>query len=76
VRAYLRAKDRFVAALKANRSPEPGLGIRQMAGHPSIYEFHFTDAGRATFEYGSASRGADAHVIWRRIGGHEIYNNP
>lgn len=27
--AFRRAKNRFVAALKANRPPEPGFGIRQ-----------------------------------------------
>lgn len=75
-RAFLWAKDRFVAALKANRPPEPGLGIRQLVGHPGIFEFHFSDAGRATFEYGSAARGPEAYVIWRRIGGHDIYDNP
>lgn len=75
-RAFVRAKNRFVAALKANRAPDPGLGIQQLTGHPGKYEFHFSDTGRATFEYGSTARGREAHVRWRRIGGHVIYTNP
>jgi hypothetical protein len=75
-RAFLRAKNRFVAALKAGRPFEAGLGIAEMTGHPGIFEFHFSDGGRATFHYGNDGRGPAAHVIWRRIGGHEIYREP
>lgn len=74
--SFRRAKDRFVAALRADRPPEAGLGIEEMAGRPGIFEFHYSAGGRATFAYGTTARGADAHVIWRRIGGHEIYREP
>ena len=74
--AFLRARNRFLAALKANRPFEAGLGITEMSGHPGVFEFHFSSSGRATFHYGSEARGADAFVIWRRIGGHEIYREP
>jgi hypothetical protein len=29
--------------------------------------------GRATFQFGRAVVGDELHVIWRRIGGHEIF---
>jgi hypothetical protein len=74
--AFRRSKNRFVAALKMGRPFEAGLGIREMGGHPGVFEFHFSASGRATFNYGSEARGADAYVIWRRIGGHEIYQEP
>jgi len=74
--AFRRARDRFVAALKADRPFEAGLGIREMTDHPGIYEYRFSAGGRATFNYGSEARGANAYVIWRRIGGHEIYREP
>jgi hypothetical protein len=32
--------------------------------------------GRATFEYGEPIRPGERHVIWRRIGGHEILDDP
>lgn len=74
--AFLRAKDRFVAALKAGRPLDPGLGVHQLTTHPGIYEFRFSRRGRATFHYLTDARAADAHIFWRRIGGHEIYHNP
>jgi hypothetical protein len=36
----------------------------------------WADNGRATFEYGPEVRPGHAHIIWRRIGGHEILDNP
>jgi hypothetical protein len=74
--AFRRAKSRYVAALKAGRPFEAGLGITEMGGHPGVFEFHFSNSGRATFHYGSEARGVDAYVIWHRIGGHEIYREP
>lgn len=74
--AFRRAKDRFVAVLRMDRPPEAGLGIAEMAGHPGVYEFRYSASGRARFSYGTTARGSDAHVIWRRIGGHEIYREP
>jgi len=29
--------------------------------------------GRATWQYGQELRAGEAHVIWRRIGSHEIF---
>jgi hypothetical protein len=47
-----------------------------MSGHPGVYEFRFSAGGRATFHYGKPVIPGEAHVIWRRIGGHEIYQEP
>jgi mRNA-degrading endonuclease RelE of RelBE toxin-antitoxin system len=74
--AFQAAIKRFVAALREGRAFDPGLGIRQMTGHPGIYEFHFSKRGRATFHYKTEERGKEADVMWRRIGGHEIYKQP
>jgi len=30
------------------------------------------DDGRATFEYGSVVREGETHIVWRRIGTHDI----
>jgi hypothetical protein len=32
--------------------------------------------GRATFEYGQEVRPGEAHIIWRRIGTHDIFRRP
>jgi hypothetical protein len=47
-----------------------------MADHPGIYEFHFSAGGRATFHFGDPIVEGEAHIVWRRIGGHEIYREP
>jgi hypothetical protein len=63
VRAFLRAKDRLVAALKAGRMLDVELGVHQMTDHPGIFEFWFSARGRATFHYGTDGRGPSAHVV-------------
>ena len=45
-------QDRFLAALKADRPFEAGLGIGEMTDHPGIFEFRFSASGRATFTMG------------------------
>jgi hypothetical protein len=75
-KAFRRAKDRFVAALQAKRVHEAGLGIREMTDHPGIFEFRFTARGRATFHYGDPVIESEVHIVWRHIGGHEIYREP
>jgi hypothetical protein len=75
-KAFREAVARFVAALRSGSSPDPSLGISQLVNHPGIYEFHFSKRGRATFHYETEERGKDAEIMWRRIGGHEIYKNP
>jgi hypothetical protein len=32
--------------------------------------------GRATFEYGQEIRPGEPHIIWRRIGTHDIFRQP
>lgn len=32
--------------------------------------------GRATFEYGEPMLPGQPHIIWRRIGTHEVFRNP
>ena len=31
---------------------------------------------RATFEYGAEVREGEAHIVWRRIGTHDIVKHP
>ena len=58
------------------------LGITEMGGHPGVYEFHYSAAGRATFHYGDPVIPGEVHVVWRRRGtrrggsSHEIYQEP
>lgn len=74
--AFIRARTRLVADLKAGRPPRAGLRIRELATLAGVYELTWAPDGRATFEYGPEVRKGERHVIWRRIGGHDIFNQP
>lgn len=76
-------QDRFVDAMKqmvvdlrAKRPFRPGLRVKHVQTHPGIFEMTWAPDGRATFEFGSEVQAGDPHVIWRRIGGHEILKDP
>lgn len=48
-----------------------------MQNAPGIYEMTWDGRdGRATFAYGAEHIPGEAHIIWRRIGGHEIFDHP
>jgi hypothetical protein len=53
------------------------LRVKPMVDHPGIWEMTWEGAdGRATFRYGPEHIPGKRHVIWRRIGGHEIFQEP
>ncbi len=63
--------------MKAGRPLRKGLRISALSGYSNIYEMTWDmPNGRATFMYGSPQLSGEPHIIWRRIGGHEIYDNP
>lgn len=69
------AVRRFVEDLKAARPPRPGLGIERFEGHEGVFEFHWAPNGRALFAYGTSPHPGDTHIIWLRIGTHDIYKS-
>lgn len=76
-------QDRFIVAMKhmvsdtrAGRPFRPGLRIKRVQGHEGVHEMTWAPDGRATFHYGVSPIAGDVHIIWRRIGGHEILKNP
>ncbi len=54
--------------------PERGRIKRVRAGLE--WEMTFAPDGRATFEYGKELVEGEAHVIWRRVGGHGVLAEP
>jgi hypothetical protein len=73
-RRFRIAVRRFVADLKARRPPRAGLGIERYKSQEGVFEFHFSPDGRALFRYGSSPHPGEVHVIWLRIGTHDIYD--
>lgn len=74
--AFDRAWRHLLADVAGGRPPRRGLRVRQLATAPGVYELTWAPDGRATFEYGTPQRPGHKHIIWRRIGGHEIFSNP
>ena len=75
--AFVAALRLFIDALRL-RPPTfpPQLRVKRVRGATGVWEMTFAADGRATFEYGSERTPGDPHVIWRRIGGHEILREP
>jgi len=73
--AFRAAAAKFVADLPSG-SFRPGLRVRGVQGALGVFEMTWADDGRATFEYGSAVREGGTHIVWRRIGTHDIFTRP
>ena len=50
--------------------------MKGIQGAPGVFEMTWADDGRATFEFGAAVREGETHIVWRRIGTHEIFTRP
>ena len=74
--AFRKAAKRFNADLVSGQGFRPGLRVKGVQGHPSIYEMTWANDGRATFSYGQSIQSGHAHIIWRRVGDHDILQNP
>jgi len=76
-RAALRASvARFVADLEAQRGFRPGLRVKAIRGSRGVYEMTWAPDGRATFQYGEPVRPGEVHVVWRRVGTHDVFDLP
>lgn len=68
----------FVSDLRSGRF-RTGLrvrGVRRMPGVYDVYEMTWAPDGRATFNYGDPVPEGEPHIIWRRIGTHDIFREP
>ena len=75
-RAFLRAREAFVADLRAGTGFRPGLRVKGVRGHDGVFEMTWAPDGRATFAYGKSVRQGQPHIIWRRVGTHAILAQP
>lgn len=73
---FLKAVIKLVNDLRASREFRASLRIKGVRGHPGIFEMTWAGDGRATFTYGDEQRPGEPHIIWRRIGGHDILKAP
>jgi len=74
--AFLVAVSQFVEDLRAGKGFRKGLRVKGIKGAGGIFEMTWADDGRATFEYGEEVREGEAHILWRRVGTHSIFDQP
>jgi hypothetical protein len=76
-RAFLNMLPLFIAALRESPpSFPPALRVKRVQGRDAVWEITFAPDGRATFAYGEEVRPGEAHVIWRRVGTHDVLSDP
>ena len=72
---FMSTVDEFVEDLRRGVFRK-GLRIKRVQLLEGVWEITWAPDGRATFHYGPSIHPGDPHIIWRRIGGHEILDNP
>lgn len=65
------AVTKFVADLHAG-AIRPGLRIKGYQSEEGVFELTWAPDGRALFRYGESVRPGEPHIIWLRIGTHDI----
>jgi hypothetical protein len=74
-REFLAAVRKFLADLRRGKL-RAGLRVKGIKGARGIYEMTWAADGRATFQYGDPVREGEPHIVWRRIGKHDIFDAP
>ena len=77
--AFREAVDKFIEDLEnlPHGQFRGGLRVKPMQAAPGIFEMTWEgDNGRATFQYGEELTEGDPHIVWRRVGGHDIFHTP
>jgi hypothetical protein len=75
-RDFLLAVSHFVADLNSPQQFRKGLRVKGVQGAPGIFEMTWADDGRATFHYEANGENGITHIVWRRIGTHDIFAMP
>ncbi|HEY7351072.1 MAG TPA: hypothetical protein VH599_22375 [Ktedonobacterales bacterium] len=73
---FIKTVKKMVYDLKSGQGFRKGLRVKGVEGYEGIYEMTWAPDGRATFIFGSSPHEGDVHVIWRRIGSHDILLKP
>jgi hypothetical protein len=53
-----------------------GLRVKGFRGSRLVFEMTFAPNGRALWMRGEPRNAGDVHIVWLRIGGHEILQHP
>ncbi|GAB3218993.1 hypothetical protein GCM10027447_00720 [Glycomyces halotolerans] len=73
---YRKAVRQLVEDMREGRQPRTGLRVKRVQGCEGVYELSWAPDGRATWQYGKEQIEGEPHVIWRRVGTHDIFKSP
>ncbi|MBU6348176.1 MAG: hypothetical protein KGQ38_06145 [Actinomycetales bacterium] len=73
--AFADAVKDFVQDLETGKF-RPSLRVKRVQGTSDVFEMTWAPNGRATWQYGTPARKNEPHVIWRRVGTHDIFKTP
>ncbi|MDV9188212.1 hypothetical protein R6L23_08280 [Streptomyces sp. SR27] len=75
-RRFRQAVAAFVGDLRTSRPFRTSLRVKGVRTASGVYELTWAPDGRATWSYGRARIAGEQHIVWRRIGSHEILARP
>jgi hypothetical protein len=73
---FRQAVQKFVKDLTRGRGFRPSLRVKGVRGASGIFEMTWAPNGRATFHYGEPIKEGEPHLVWRRVGTHDILSEP
>ncbi|MFA0845532.1 hypothetical protein [Streptomyces rochei] len=74
-RRFRQAVVAFVDDLRTGRF-RAGLRVKGVQRAHGVFELTWDGDGRATWSYGEEVIRGERHIIWRRIGSHDIFSGP
>jgi len=75
-RLFMDSVAKMLHDMGAGQGFRPGLRVKGVQGHVGVFEMTWEPESRATFSYGMSPHPGDVRSVWRRVGGHEIFQNP
>jgi hypothetical protein len=70
--AFREAVAKFVHDLQGGTGFRPGLRVKGIRGAPGLFEMTWAPDGRATFSFGDSIREGEPHIVWHRVGTHDV----
>lgn len=75
--AFIAAVRQFLEDLSTeDRTIRKGLRVKGVQGANGVFEMTFAPDGRATFSYGDEVTAGEPHIVWRRVGTHDVFKRP
>lgn len=74
-RRFYAAVGKMVHDLKEGQGFRKSLRVKGLQSKREVFEMTWADDGRALFKHGTSPHPGDVHIIWMRVGSHEIFDD-